>query len=129
MANIVEDEGIGEGIKVGDKGIKGSPIILTGKPHKITIELPYFFLKQESREVERTYLVVNQKPKKTEEFPKPEKFPVEIDPTKLPHKEFESTITRIEIETGELDGSCQSAVFTFSPPDGKCTVRIFFGHP
>jgi hypothetical protein len=125
MAHIVGDEGI----KVGDKGIKGSPITLTGEPHKITIKLPYFFLKQESCEVERTYLVVNQKPQKPEEFPKPDKFPIEIDPTKLPKAEFDSTITRIEIETGKLEGSRQSAVFTFSPPDGKCTVRIFFGHP
>ena len=125
MAHIVGEEGI----KVGDKGIKGSPITLTGEPHKITIKLPYFFLKQESCEVERTYLVVNQKPKKPEEFPKPDKFPVEIDPTKLPKAEFDSTITRIEIETGKLEGSSQTAVFTFSPPDGKCTVRIFFGHP
>ena len=128
MAHIIEDGGLG-GIKVGDKGIKGSPITLTGEPHKITLELPYFFLKQESREVERTYLVVNQKPKKPEEFPSPDKFPVEIDPTKLPNTQFESTITRIEIETGKLEGSSQTAVFTFSPPDGKCTVRIFFGHP
>jgi len=125
MAHIVGEEGI----RAGDKGIKGSPITLTGEPHKITIKLPYFFLKQESSEVERTYLVVNQKPKKPEEFPKPDKFPVEIDPTKLPKAEFDSTITRIEIETGKLEGSCHSAVFTFLPPDGNCTVRIFFGHP